>query len=289
MQKPILVTGAGFIGRPLVRALLREGHAVCVADIETAEDPTVEVIDVRVPSDIERIFRCQPWAVFHLAGPVLGTARKDMFGSLNLQLAGTLNVARECQRAGAKLILASSFYVYDGIGADQEVDERTPLDVFLPEPFGAMKLMAERIVAAAGVPFVNLRFGSVYGAGPSSNAVQTFLETAEGGVIEVWGQGTRVNQYTYLDDIVDGCIMSLDSAWDGLTVNLISETRTSTRQLAEMAAARRGATVSYLVEKPEGASMATMRSSLAASLGWSARPIEAGIDAMEAECRKKSN
>jgi UDP-glucose 4-epimerase len=281
----IVVTGgSGFIGQALVVELERAGHEVLAADVRTADglaglSRCVDVLDVE---QLELAFAGAD-VVCHLAGPVLETARRDPFWSARLQLSGTLNVLDACRTAGVpKLMLASSFYVYDGLPAEGIVNESSRLDPSRMELFGSLKVAAEQLVLGYarkfGLRFVIMRFGSAYGWGEGSNLVQAFLAAGlEGRVLDVWGRGLRSNQYTYVDDIAAGCVAALDV--DNDTFNLVSPDEMATGELASLLCRRFGFDMRLLVDKPEGADFPYMSSRKAVrQLGWVTTPVEQALE-----------
>jgi UDP-glucose 4-epimerase len=284
-MKVLVTGGSGFIGRAVVEELRAHKHEVSIADISGPADGSqatmIDILDRQ--STLEAVAGCN--VVVHLAGPVLEMVRRDPFNSAALQLNGTLNVLEACRAGGVgKVILASSFYVYDGLPGGGIVNENSALDPAKMELFGSLKVAAEQLLLAYSrkfaLDFVILRFGSVYGLGEGSNLVQTFLKAGlRGEVLEIWGKGSRMNQYTYLEDVARGCVKSLASS--GEIFNLISPEETSTGELAQMLEDRYGFRSKLLVEKPEGADFPYMSARKAMRrLGWSPTALREGIDAL---------
>jgi len=284
----IAVTGgSGFIGSRLVQMLLQEGYYVVVVDLnppQSNQAVEVRIADVEDLQDTKAALRGID-VVYHLAGPVVDAMRRNPYRGYRLQLNGTLNVLEACRQNGVrKVILASSFYVYDGLDPDMVVNEQTPLDIRRMEAFGAAKLMSEAMTmeysAKYGIQYVILRYGSAYGWGNCTNVVKTFLETAlRGEPIEVWGQGRRRNQYTYVDDIAAGSLLSLHSVNE--VYNLISPEETTTGELAALLKRRLGADVVYNTIQKEGPSMPYMSSRKAMQqLGWKPITLEEGVERM---------
>ncbi|HKF75139.1 MAG TPA: NAD(P)-dependent oxidoreductase [Candidatus Dormibacteraeota bacterium] len=288
-MKVVVTGGCGFIGRSLTEHLRAAGHDAVAADVRVPEESgegvrRVDVLDL----DELRAAVSGAGVVYHLAGPVLGTARKDPFRSSTLQLAGTLNVLEACRATGVrKVVLASSFYVYDGLPADGIVNESSRLDPSRMELFGSLKVAAEQLVLGYarrfGMRFVLLRFGSAYGWGEGSNLVQEFLATGLAGrPLEVWGPGLRSNQYTYVDDIARGALAALDV--DDETFNLISPDETSTSELARLMCRRFGFEMRLLMDKPEGPDFPYMSARKAArQLAWTITPLEEALDTLVAQ------
>lgn len=283
----IVVTGGlGFIGRPIVRRLQALGHDVVIADVASVDDGAgPRCVDV---ADYEQTRSVIAGAdvVYHLAGPVLEGSRRDPFESSRTQFEGTLNVLEACRAESVKkVLLASSFYVYDGLAPEDIVNESSPLDPARMELFGAIKLAAEQLVHAYtkkyGIEHVILRFGSAFGWG-GSNLIQTFLEAGRRGeVLEVWGAGERMNQYTYVEDIAAGSVAALEQSNEIL--NLISPDETSTGDLARLMEERFGFDATFRTDKPEGASVAYMSSRKAVRLlGWSPTPLAEAVEQMAA-------
>jgi len=285
-MKIAVTGGAGFIGSKLVERLMQEKHDVISVDVR--ENPVHSqnvVLDVTNEKAVTEFLGKGTEIVFHLAGPVVETVRKQPKMSADVQLRGTLNILDGCRLAGVKkVVLASSFYVYAGCKSEEIVNEVSPLDVLRTELFGASKLMSERLVRsyseAYGLEFVMLRFGSAYGFSQhalSSNVIRTFLEIGtKGETLEVWGKGERRNQYTYVDDIVDGCVRAMSQK--NQVYNLISPEITTTGALARALRKLCGFEVVFNEDRKEGSSMAYMSSMKAMTeLGWQARSLEDGI------------
>jgi UDP-glucose 4-epimerase len=286
----IVTGGAGFIGRPVVRHLRDAGHEVQVIDVRPHEEreSRVDVLDYH---DLRGALAGAE-VVYHLAGPVLEMARGDPYNSSRLQFQGTLNVLEaSIAEEVSKVLVASSFYVYDGIPADDIVNEYSPINSSKMELFGALKVMAEQLTLAYhrrfGMRYVILRFGSAFGAGEGSNLIQTFLEAAlRGEPLEVWGPGERLNQYTYIEDLAAGCVAALEA--ENEIVNLISPEETSTGEVARLMQERYGFEVRFLLDKPEGASVPYMSSRKAVrQLGWRPTPFVDALDRLHSELRDR--
>ena len=177
-QVPIIVTGgAGYIGSHAVLALKDDGWPVAV--IDDLSNGTREAVPADVPfyegniadrSLVDRIFReQQTQAVMHFAGsivvPELVAEPLKYYANNTLASHSLISAAVE---AGVKHILFSSTAAVYGAPERVPIDEedaKAPID-----PYGASKLMTERMLADASAahPFNYgaLRYFNVSGADP---------------------------------------------------------------------------------------------------------------------------
>jgi GDP-4-dehydro-6-deoxy-D-mannose reductase len=161
----ILVTGAdGFVGRSMLRRLLREGHRVRgavrpgagdVISLTPEERAAVEWVPLELEdtASVRAAVASRPEAVIHLAAVASGAdARRDVGVAWATNAAGTARLAEELAQlrergvADPVLLLASTGEVY-GIGPARP---RTESDPLLPcSPYAASKAGAEAAVLDA--------------------------------------------------------------------------------------------------------------------------------------------
>ncbi len=246
-NRRVLVTGgASFIGSHLVDTLVERGAKVRVVDdlssgkLENIQHHlakgSVEFIqaDLREPG-VTRAAMQGIEIVFHLAADHGGRGYVDLHQAgpaSNLFLDGL--VFWEARRAGVeKVVFASSGCVYPNFlqsNPDQEVYltedlVKPPYDA--DNMYGWAKLMAELTLKAYhreyGMKAASCRYFTVYGPrGVENHAVIAMLAKAFIGQnpFEVWGDGTQVRNWTYIDDIVRGTILAAEKIDDGTAVNL---------------------------------------------------------------------
>ena len=171
-----LVTGAnGFLGRHVVDALLARGHQVRAlvrpaAKLEPLGWPaSVEVVraDLRASRDLEQAFEGVDVLV-HLAAAVTGGE--------DLQFAATVSGTEKLLAAMAKtsckrVVLASSFSVYDWSNIHGTLDETSPIepppDLYERDGYSIAKSWQERVTRRAaeahGWELTVLRPGFIWG------------------------------------------------------------------------------------------------------------------------------
>jgi 2-alkyl-3-oxoalkanoate reductase len=149
----VLVTGAtGFLGRRVVTALLDRGHDVRVL-VRPATDmermtwaSRVEVVrgDLRAPGDLQPVLE-EVDCVVHLAAVVAGSDEARFAGTVR----GTENLLAAMAPSNVRrLVLASSFSVYDGMRCRGTLDEKSPLEkrLYDRDSYAVAKIWQERIV-----------------------------------------------------------------------------------------------------------------------------------------------
>ena len=248
----ILVTGsAGFIGSHLVKHLLDRGDTVVGLDnFNDFYDPRVKRAniaefegrscfrqiegDIRDRGLLEGVFEAHcPDTVVHLAAmagvrPSLENPRHYFDVNVN----GTLNIL-ECMRGHGdpNLVFASSSSVY---GGNKKVPFSEEDDVSCPvSPYAASKraceIMCYTFHHLYGLDVHCLRFFTVYGPRQRPEmAIHKFVRRVDQGeLIPVFGDGSSRRDYTYIDDIMDGVLKSIDLC-DGFRIYNLGESDTIT-------------------------------------------------------------
>jgi UDP-glucuronate 4-epimerase len=246
----ILITGAaGFIGSRLARALLDRGDTVVGLDnfndfydprikrdnVETlGSSPRFRLLegDIRDCAFLDGAFSsASPDAVVHLAamaGVRPSLERPGLYFDVNVN--GTLNIL-ECVKAFGvpRLLFASSSSVY---GGNKKIPFAEEDDVSHPvSPYAASKRAGEIMCYTYhhlyGLNIHCLRFFTVYGPGQRPEmAIHKFVRRMhEGRAIPVFGDGSSRRDYTYIDDILDGVLRSLERC-EGYRIYNLGESNT---------------------------------------------------------------
>src|SRR6516225_5007458 len=229
----VLVTGgAGFIGSHLVEALLTRDHRVSVIDdFNDFYDPvikeknleairsriTLHKVDIRNQEAVADAVSVENLDVIvHLAGRAgvrPSVQNPELYLDTNIK--GTFHLLEAAKNAGVgRFIFASSSSVY---GASKEVPfrESQVLSQTL-SPYAATKLAGEHLSSnysyLYGLGVVCLRFFTVYGPRQRPDlAIHKFTSLIHSGKpIDLYGDGTARRDFTYIDDIIQGIVASLE-------------------------------------------------------------------------------
>jgi UDP-glucose 4-epimerase len=220
----VLVTGgSGFIGRHVVRELLRDDHEVVVVDrVVHGEVPTVQG-ELTDPAVRDRAVDGSVEGIVHLAAEtsVLGSVEKPAWvHQVNVEAtAGLLELARE--RGADTFVLASTNAV---VGEHLDViTEDLPLRPLTP--YGATKAAAEMLLSgyagAFGMRTPALRLSNVYGPGmlaKDSFVPRLFRAAAQGGGVQVYGDGRQCRDLVHVHDVARAFALALASWPSGPTI-----------------------------------------------------------------------
>jgi UDP-glucose 4-epimerase len=241
----VLVTGgAGFIGSHVVDALCAAGHEPVIFDVRrpgrrSAGAPEAVRGDIRNPGTLTKAVRgCD--AVIHLAAAAdVDAVERNPRDAEDVNARGTLNVLEAARTAGvARVIYASTVWVYSDVAADASVDETTPLTP-PAHVYTATKLAGElycrSYAALYGVETTILRFGIPYGPRARPTAVvPAFTRRALAGEpLTVNGGGAQRRPLVYVEDLADGVVRALAPCAAGRTYNLVGAASVSVLEIAE--------------------------------------------------------
>src|SRR6202163_3334409 len=243
----VLITGgSSFIGSALADQLIERGAKIRVVDDLTSghlgnisghiATGKIEFIraDLREPG-IARAAMQGIHTVFHLAADHGGRGYVDVHQAgpaSNFFLDGL--IFWEALKAKVdKVVFASSGCVYPNF-LQSDVSKEVLLTEDLTKgpndadnTYGWAKLMAEFTLQAYhkehGLKTASCRYFTVYGPrGVENHAVIAMIARAflKQNPFDVWGDGTQIRNWTYIDDIVEGTILAGEKIDDGTPVNL---------------------------------------------------------------------
>lgn len=131
-----------------------------------------------------------------------------------------------------KFVFVSTSSVY---GAYANLGEDSTLNPI--SPYGITKLAAEKIVSAyskkLNFDYTILRLFSVYGPGQRSDMlISKLLDSLKSEkVFKLYGDGTKVRDFTFIDDIVDGIISACLNTVSGSIYNLSGGSPTTINEI----------------------------------------------------------
>jgi GDP-D-mannose 3', 5'-epimerase len=239
--KKALVCGAGgFIAGHLVKRLKREGYWVRGVDRKEHEfcpsaADEFRVLDLRKEENCTAALSVDggPFdEVYQLAADMGGmgfihSAECEIMHNSVLINVYMTHLAAEM--GVPRYFFSSSVCVYrDMKHGEPEMTEDQAIPALPDNEYGWEKLYSERVALANerryGMQVRIARFQNCYGAegtwrGGREKApaamCRKVAEAEEGGIVEVWGDGTAVRSYTHVNDMVDGIFLLMQSDLHG--------------------------------------------------------------------------
>jgi UDP-glucuronate 4-epimerase len=243
----ILVTGtAGFIGSTLsIRLLERGDEVIGVDNVNDYYDPALKearlerlkkyenFTEVRISLEdkaaIDEVFTTyKPQKVVNLAAQAgVRYSLENPQAYIDANIVGFTNILEGCRHNKVEhLVYASSSSVY---GANESMPFSVHDNVDHPVSLYAATKKANELMAHTyshlfDLPTTGLRFFTVYGPwGRPDMALFMFTKNIiEGKPIDVFNYGKHKRDFTYIDDIVEGVIRTLDNVaepnpeWSGM-------------------------------------------------------------------------
>lgn len=231
----VLVTGAaGFIGYHTAARLLERGDEVVGLDnVNDYYDVTLKQARLKKLEDFERfrfvkldladregvaaLFAAERFErVVHLGAQAgVRYSIENPFAYADSNLIGTLSVLEGCRHNAVEhLVYVSTSSVYGAntkmpFSVHQNVDH--PLSLYAATK-KANELMAHTYASLYGLPVTGLRFFTVYGPfGRPDMALFLFTKSILAGEpIDVFNYGNHRRDFTYVADIVEGVVATLD-------------------------------------------------------------------------------
>lgn len=231
----VLVTGAaGFIGSHVSQVLAARGDEVIGLDnlndyydvtlkqarldrLQTLPGFSFVRTDLADREGMARLFReARPHRVVNLAAQAgVRYAATNPHAYVDSNLTGFVNILEGCRHTGVEhLVYASSSSVYGAnttmpFSIHQSVDHPVSLYAATKK---ANELMAHSYAHLYRLPVTGLRFFTVYGPwGRPDMALFLFASRIlKGEPIDIYNHGRHTRDFTYIDDIVEGVVRTLD-------------------------------------------------------------------------------
>ncbi len=251
----VIVTGAaGFIGSHLADSLLKKNCSVIGIDCLTSyyspeiklrnissfeKNPNFRFVNENLEEMDYKSYLDSVDYVFHLAGQpgVRLSWGKEFADYVNHNIHATQKLLEAIKGSSIKkLVYASSSSIY----GNSQQETLTETDVPKPfSPYGVTKLAGEHLVVSYSqnfqVPTASLRFFTVFG--PRQRPDMAFQRIAESIIgnkaFPMYGDGSQIRDFTFVSDIVDGCISAAEKGISGDVYNLGGSNLSSMREVLD--------------------------------------------------------
>ena len=319
-MKIIVTGGAGFIGSAVCRYLVKDlGHSAINVDkltyagnlsnlkeIEDSPNYHFEKVDICDHAALDRVFETyQPDAVMHLAAE--SHVDRSITGAsdfIQTNILGTFHLLEAARAywlgldAGAKdgfrFLNVSTDEVYGSLGADGLFEETTPYDP--SSPYSASKASADHLANAwfetYQFPVVVSNCSNNYGPYhlPEKLIPLVILNALEGKPLPIYGDGSNVRDWLYVDDHAKALFTILTEGRLGQKYNVGGRNERTNLQVVKricgvLDALRPKDTpyedqITYVTDRPgHDARYAIDASKLETELGWKAdNTFETGIE-----------
>jgi len=304
-MKTAVVCGAGgFIGSHLVKRLKREGYWVRAVDIKATEFAPTAADDFKL-LDLRQEENCRvaltlpsgkPDEVYQLAADMggMGFIHSAECEIMHNSVLINVHMTHQAALLGVqRYFYSSSVCVYrDMKPGEPEMHESEAVPANPDNEYGWEKLYSERIAMAYerryGMNVRIARFQNCYGPegtwrGGREKAPAAMCRkvafTPDGGTIEIWGDGSAVRSYTYVDDMVDGIFRLMHSDLKG-AVNIGCPQYVTVKELVEAVAAVAGKQIKVKsIPGPVGVQSRNFSNERIYSIGWRSQfDLKKGIE-----------
>jgi nucleoside-diphosphate-sugar epimerase len=184
-----------------------------------------------------------------------------------------------------RYLFSSSACVYRDMGSDEsELSEEDAYPALPDNEYGWEKLYTERMAMAYGRQFgmvVRLaRFQNTYGPegtwqggrekAPAALS-RKIAEAEDGGTIAIWGDGTATRAFTYIDDLLEGIILLMQSDLEN-GVNIGRQEYVSVNELVQIITDVSGKTLNFKhIDGPVGVKARNFRADRIREIGWESK------------------
>jgi len=296
VKKACVCGAGGFIGGHLVKKLKQEGYWVRGVDIKEHEfAPTAAdeflLLDLREPENCAAALSVDSGEfdeVYQLAADMggMGFIHSAECEIMHNSVLINVHMTHEAAKRGIpRYFFSSSVCVYrDMQPGEPEMHESEAIPANPDNEYGWEKLYSERMAQAyarhSSMTVRIARFQNCYGPegtwqGGREKApaamCRKVAEAEDGGTIEVWGDGSAIRSYTYVDDMVEGIFMLMHSDLEG-AVNIGCPQYVTVDELVQTVAEVAGKKVNVKhVEGPVGVQSRNFSNDRIYSIGWKPR------------------
>lgn len=235
--KLLFIGGAGYIGSNLIRTLKAKGFDIYVIEPEGAYIDRLDGLDIQLShgslNDVEFIkgfieqYSIQ--IVVHLVSTLIpGSTYEDYKREYKNVIFPSIELMELCAERGVKFVYFSSGGTIYGNRNDVlpfvENDPMAPISYY-----GWSKQMMENSILfmhrTKGLNYLIVRPSNPYGHGQNLYGKQGLVAVAIGKIlkgepIDVWGDGSAVRDYIYIDDLAKVFVQLIDKDVKNTTLNI---------------------------------------------------------------------
>ena len=237
MKNVLIIGGAGFIGASIVRKLVETSNcSVFVleperANIDRLKGVIITLLHTDVKNQVE-IYNCLLQnhidTIVHLASTLIPSSTLFEFqNELNDIVIPTFNLMKMAAELKIKFVYFSSggtIYGNKSTGIFKESDSLEPICYY-----GLCKLIIEQAILfekrTSGLQYLILRPSNPYGPGQNLYGRQGLIAVSIGKIkrnepVEVWGDGSIIRDYIYIDDLAEITCRLLMKGVEGQIINV---------------------------------------------------------------------
>ena len=249
-MKVLITGGAGFIGKHLVKNILKNNFQVTIFDNFSNSDreSILDLIKMGakiIDGDITNIQEISDAIkdheiIVHLAALIsVEESIKNPSKTFHINIEGTKNVLEACKKNNIKkIVVASSSAVYGECELDFKLSEETKLEPI--SPYGKSKAKMEqeiiKFVSEYKMNYVILRFFNIFGLGQSSEyagVITKFIDRIKKNEsLEIFGNGMQTRDFISILDVVNAINNTISSKSNGI-YNIGSGKIITIKELAE--------------------------------------------------------
>ena len=224
MKNILILGGAGFLGMNLCGFLLGKGNNVTIYNRESGAVNKARDLFPAAKIYVSEFQYEENWdiildkidVVFHLISDS-NPANKNVSSEFSHNVMPTISLLEKIKEKNIKIIFFSSGGTVYGMPQSLPITETHPTDPI--SPYGIQKLCIEKILEYYGrtynVDYRILRISNPYGAfqNPNSNqgVIAVFMaKMFQKQKIQIWGDGTNIRDYLYVDDLLAVCDTVID-------------------------------------------------------------------------------
>ncbi len=284
-DEAIMIAGArGMVGSALVRRLKSAGYAQVLSPLR-AELDLQDAASTRA-----YLQRTQPAYIFIAAAKVGGIHANNTYRAqfLHENLAIADNLIDGAHQAGVqRLMFLGSSCIYPKLAAQPIREDSLLTGPLEPtnEPYAIAKIagvkMCEAYNAQYGRQYVSAMPTNLYGPNDNydlqtSHVLPALIRKAHEAKLRgdaeyvVWGSGSPMREFLYVDDLADACVHMMEQGYDGPLVNIGTGQDVTIRELAQtvMEIVGFAGRIVFDASKPDGTPRKLLDVGRLHALGW---------------------